>query len=206
MSYLLRIDTSPRIEASSSRRLSDVVQAHIMTAHDLTSIVTRDLTTHNLPHIQQDTITGFYTPEPQMTPELAKATELSDLLISELKGASVILISAPIYNFSTPSALKAWIDQVVRIGHTFSYDGENFGGLVPASHAYLALSYGSTGYEVGGPMRGLNFLEPYLTSLFEFLGIETVKAFNVQSTTAEEPIALRAYTEALQAITSHFSS
>ena len=205
MSYLLRIDSSPRIEASSSRRLSDVLQSHIMAAHELTSVVKRDLATHNLPHIQQDTITGFYTPQPEMTKELAKATEISDLLIRELKGASAILVSAPIYNFSTPSALKAWIDQVVRIGHTFSYDGESFGGLVPASHAYLALSYGSTGYEAGGPMRGMNFLEPYLKSLFEFLGVETVQAFNVQSTTAEEPIALTAYNEALQAITSHFS-
>ena len=198
MSYLLRIDTSPRLEASYSRQLADALEPRILSEHGLDSVVTRDLATHELPHIRQSTITGFYTPPEAMTPELVQATELSDILIRELKGAGAVLVSAPIYNFAMPSALKAWIDQVVRIGHTFSYDGESFGGLVPASHAYFALSYGAAGYGEGGEMRGVNFLEPYLSALFAFLGVANVEAFDVQGTTAAEPAPTAALNAAIE--------
>lgn len=206
MSYLLRVDTSPRAEASYSRQLADALQSRILKSHGIESVVTRDLAQGPVPHIQQDTITGFYTPPDAMTPSLVEATELSDILIDELKGATAVLVSAPIYNFSMPSSLKAWIDQIVRIGHTFSYDGENFGGLVPASHAYLALSYGAMGYEESGPMRGMNFLEPYLTALFGFLGVETVEAFDVQGTTAEEAVVAAAHEAAITRIANRFAA
>ena len=206
MSYLLRIDTSPRDADSQSRALADRLEPHILQAHGLSRVMRVDVAERNLPHIAQDTITGFYTPPEAMTPKLEGATALSDALIAELKSAGALLISAPIYNFSLPSSLKAWVDQVVRIGHTFSYDGQNFGGLLPADHAYLALAYGSAGYEPGGPMRAMDHLEPYLRDLMTFLGIGSVEAFRIQGTTGEPDAVSAAQARLANDIATHFAA
>ena len=204
MTYLLRLDSSPRGADSYSRRLGDAVEARAVAAHGLDTVRRRDLDKLNLPHISQTTIEGFYTPPEAMTPALRDATRLSDDLISELKGAGAILVTAPIYNFGAPSSLKAWIDQIVRIGHTFGYDGTNFEGLVPVSNAYLALAYGSAGYGEGEPMRAMNHLEPYLTSLLQFLGVASVQTFMVQGTTGDNAAAL--LDAAIQSTHTHFAA
>ena len=205
MSYLLRIDSSPRGPDSHSRRLADEFEKEVLAKHGIDAVINRDLYEQLLPHIAQDTIAGFYTPPEDMTQALQEATALSDELIAELKGASVVLLSSPIYNFGVPSALKAWIDQVVRIGHTFSYENGEFGGLVPATNAYLALSYGAAGYEEAGPMRAMNFLEPYLTALFGFLGVPNVECFAVQATTGDEATIEAQRAAAHTSIEAHFA-
>src|SRR5262245_46329995 len=126
---LLRIDASARTEGSHSRTLADGVQARWLKAHPHGRVIRRDLAVAPQAHIEAATIQGFYTPPEQMTPELRAATAQSDELIAELKAAHTVLIAAPIYNFSIPSSLKAWIDQVVRIGHTFAYQDGQFTGL-----------------------------------------------------------------------------
>jgi FMN-dependent NADH-azoreductase len=94
------------------------------------------------------------------------------------------------YNFSIPSALKAWIDQIVRIGRTFAYDGINFTGLVTVKKAYVICAYGASGYTDGGAFASFNFLEPYLKSLLSFLGIGEIQFFNLQATTGDESIVI----------------
>ena len=71
-------------------------------------VVRRDLAATPLPHIEQETITGYYTPADQMTDDLRRATALSDALIAELTAADVVILTVPMYNFSIPSALKAY--------------------------------------------------------------------------------------------------
>ena len=184
MSYLLRLDASARQNESHSRRLADMVETHLQNKTAI-AIHRRDLSQENLSHIANDTITGFYTPADAMTAELKEATALSDELIAELMGADTLLISAPMYNFSLPSSLKAWIDQISRIGKTFSYDGSGFEGLVPTKRAILVLSYGASGYAPGGDMAAMNFLEPYLISLLKFLGIQDVEVLRIEGTTGD---------------------
>lgn len=181
---LLRIDTSARTESSVSRRLASHYQSAWQQHHPDGQIVTRDLAAQAVPHIHDLTIKGYYTAPAEMTPALKSATALSDELISELKAASTLLISAPIYNFSIPSALKAWIDQVVRIGQTFSYQDGRFEGLVRGTHAVLVLTYGAGGYT--GPLQSMDHLRPYLVSLLRFIGIEHVAVIAAESTTADE--------------------
>ncbi|MEZ5707673.1 MAG: NAD(P)H-dependent oxidoreductase [Burkholderiaceae bacterium] len=181
---LLRIDSSARVDGSHSRQLADWAQAAWQAAHPGGELIRRDLTTQPIGHIQAATIQGFYTPDAQMTPETRAALAQSDELIAELMGAHTLLISAPIYNFSVPSALKAWIDQVVRINRTFRFDGQGFEGLVKQPRVVLALAYGASGY-AAGPMAGLDHLRPYLTSLFQFLGMTDVRVLTAEATTAD---------------------
>jgi FMN-dependent NADH-azoreductase len=200
-SKLLRIDASSRVEGSHSRRLADAVQAEWKKRHPGGQVVRRDLS--RLPHIQAQTIAGYYTPPDQMTPELKQATALSDELIGELKSATTVLIASPLYNFSVPSALKAWIDQVVRIGHTFSYDGSCFGGLVTGPNAILALAYGAGGYQ--GPMAAMDHLKPYLSALLGFLGVQDVRTVAIEATTADAASVEAATQTALASVPALFA-
>jgi len=161
MSTLLRIDSSSRLQGSHSRALADHLQAQWLASHTGGKVILRDLVKTPIPHILDITIAGYYTPTDQHTPELRAAVALSDELIAELLSADTLLFSIPLYNFSIPSALKAYIDHTVRIGQTFGHD-EKTGlfGLVEGKKAYVTASYGASGY-VGGSLASYNFLEPY---------------------------------------------
>ena len=180
---LLRIDASTRIIDSFSRRIADAAQQAWQQAHPGGTVVRRDLAIESVPHLENATIQGFYTPPSEMTAELRTATSLSDTLIAELKSAQTVLIASPIYNFSVPSSLKAWIDQVVRIGHTFAYEDGQFRGLVQAPRAVLALAYGTGGYH--GPIAQMDHLAPYLSALLGFLGIAEVQVLSTEGTTTD---------------------
>jgi len=185
MRSLLRLDASSRERGSHSRTLCDYFEQRWLADHPGDRIVRRDLVETPIPHIAARTIEGFYAPADQFTPELGAATALSDTLIAELKAADILLISTPIYNFSVPSALKAYIDQVVRIGHTFSYDGANFTGLVTGKRAFVFCAYGAAGYLNDGPLAAFDFLQPYLKLLLGFLGIGDVRLFAVEGMTGD---------------------
>ena len=186
MPTLLRIDASSRNTASHSRALGDAFEAEWRALHPDAAIVRRDLAAEPVPHIADATIAGFYAAPEAMTPELREATALSDALIAELTVADVLLITTPMYNFSVPSALKAWVDQIVRIGRTFSYDGANFTGLVTGRRAVVACAYGAAGYGEGGPLAAFDLLRSYLQLLLGFLGFTDVRFVTAEATTADE--------------------
>ena len=192
MTYILRLDSSPRLENSHSRHLADQIEKHLLALNPALAVKTRDLSSSELPHIADETISGFYALPEDITFEQKAATALSDSLIAELKGADTLLISAPMYNFSVPSSLKAWIDQIVRINETFAFDGAAFEGLVPVKRAVLALAYGANGYAPDGDFAAMNFLEPYLLSLMGFLGISETKLLRIEGTTGDAELLNRA--------------
>ena len=200
---LLRIDSSARTEGSHSRRLADQARARWQAAFPNGRVLHRDLAAQPIGHIEAATIQGFYTPADQMTPALRAATAQSDALIAEIKAAHTLLISAPIYNFSVPSALKAWIDQVVRINQTFSFDSSGFKGLVTGPRAVLILAYGGAGY--GDAMAGFDHLKPYLTSVLNFLGIADVRAVAAEATTADVDTVAQAMASAERQIADLFA-
>lgn len=196
MTNFLRIDASSRINDSHSRKLGDYFVEQWLALHPTSHIVKRDLITQPIEQIKQTTIAGFYTPAEELTLKLKSATALSDQLIQELQTADALLITAPMYNFSVPAALKAWIDQVVRIGHTFSYDGRTFGGLVNADRAYVICAYGAAGYVGSGAFASANFLAPYLQFLLNFLGVPEVHIVSLEATTGDEQTVEAAITQA----------
>ncbi|HWR76817.1 MAG TPA: NAD(P)H-dependent oxidoreductase [Thiobacillus sp.] len=186
MKTVLRIDASSRTTGSQSRALGDYFERAWLNRNSGNRFVRRDIVETPIPHISSQTIAGFYTPSDQLTDDLRGATALSDKLIDELLAADVLLLTVPVYNFSTPSALKAWIDQIVRVGRTFSYDGNSFTGLVTGKRAYVICAYGASGYLGNGPLAAYDFLKPYLTQLLNFLGIQDIHFFAVEGTTMDE--------------------
>lgn len=185
MQKLLRIDSSARINDSHSRSLADEVQAQWLATHPGGVVQLRDLSKEPIEHIENDTIVGYYTGEEDMTDPLRNATAQSDKLIDELMGADALLISTPMYNFTIPSVLKAWIDQVVRIHKTFGYaeDG-NLQGMVKNKPAYIATALGAQ--FTGTPLVAMDFLHPYLKSVLGFIGFEQIEFFSVESTAVDE--------------------
>ncbi|CAL79838.1 putative acyl carrier protein phosphodiesterase (ACP phosphodiesterase) [Bradyrhizobium sp. ORS 278] len=185
MTRLLRIDASARHTGSFSRDLADLFVSGWLAHEPQAEIVVRDLVDAPVPHISELTIQGYYTPPAQMTPQLRTATALSDQLIAEIRRADVLLLSTPMYNFSIPSALKAWIDHIVRINETFSFDGARFAGLLPGKRAYVVTAAGAGGYTGDGPLAPANFVQPYLQFLLGFLGIADVTFVPIEQTTAD---------------------
>jgi FMN-dependent NADH-azoreductase len=199
MSKLLRVDASSRLADSHSRALADQFVERWRKTHPGGEVVIRDLVQEPLPHIANDTISGFYTPKADHDPIMRQATELSDRLIAEIKTADMLLIDTPMYNFSIPSALKAWIDQVVRIGETFAFSPENgFEGLVKGKPAYVITATGAAFSNEA--LRPMDFLTPYLTALLGFLGITDLHLFTLEGTTVDETAFISSKQDAEQAI------
>jgi FMN-dependent NADH-azoreductase len=191
---VLRIDASARQAGSISRELGDAVEAALLEAHPGATVTRREV--QMIPHIANETIAGFYTPLENRTPDLLEATALSDALIAELRAADVLLLTTPMYNFSIPSALKAWLDQVIRINETFGFDGSSLTGMLRGKRAIVVSAFGLPGYK-GGALEPGNFVEPYLKYVLNFIGIADVQFVNVEAT-AMDAAATRAAVEAVK--------
>lgn len=164
---ILRIDASARTTGSTTRALNDQVIA-TLSQDGPVSIVTRDLT-RPLPQINETWVNANFT-APDMRDDAQKATlALSDTLVAELKSAETLLIGLPIYNFSVPASLKAWIDQVSRVGETFRYLENGPEGLLINKRAIVSVASGGT--EVGSD---IDFATTYLRHVLGFLGVTDV--------------------------------
>src|ERR1700758_5265434 len=180
MSTLLKIDSSPMGERSVSRKLTAEFAKIWVETHPDGAVISRDLATLNIPVVNGDWVAAAYTPEDARTAEQKKALAISDLLIAELQKADEYVIGVPMHNFSIPSTLKLWIDQVVRIGKTFSYGADGPKGLLTGKKATLLIASGG-GYERTA-MESLNFVTPYLRAVFGFLGVTDVTIIAAEGT------------------------
>lgn len=174
MAHLLKIDVSPRGDQSISRRLGNQFVTNWQKSHTGGQVTTRDLVTSNLPFVDLPWIAGAYTPVDKHTPENKAALKISDDLIAELKAADHLLITTPMYNFSIPAVLKAWIDHVVRSGHTFAITPEGgYKGLIDGKKATV-ITTSSGDYGPGAPAESYDQEIPYLRLILGFLGITDV--------------------------------
>lgn len=187
MERLLRIDTSTRGDASHSRRLGDEVEQALRAREPGLSVRRRDLSEDPLPHLDLDTIGAFFAPDDALSDGQRLAAALSDAVIEEVQRADVLLITTPMFNFGVPSALKAWIDQLVRIRRTFSFDGQNFGGLLRGRIAIVAVAYGASGFAPGGPMATGDFVAPYLDYVLRFMGFDDVHVIRAEGMNTAQP-------------------
>lgn len=187
---LLRIDASSRIENSDSRKIADLFQKKWLQKNSDSTVVIRDIINTPIPHIQQKTIEGFYTPTDQLSDDLSKAIRLSDTLIAELKEADILLISTPMYNFSIPSALKAWVDHIVRINSTFGVNEKGgFYGKIEDLKAYIITTAGAV-YD-SQEMKALDFLQPYLQTVLGLIGITDITFLPLEGTTMNEEVFVK---------------
>ena len=148
---ILKIDSSITGENSVSRQLTGAILVQLAALHPGEKVVVRDLVAEPLRHLT--------------LPEFADTSVLDEFL-----AANTIVIGAPMYNFSVPSQLKAWIDRIAIAGKTFQYTAEGPVGLVGDKRVIIALSRGGF-YGPGSPAAGYEHLKTYLTAVFGFIGI-----------------------------------
>ena len=170
MPTLLHLDSSPLGEASISRHLTSEFVDSWKLANPDGKVITRDLTKSGLVTIDAAWIGAAYTPEASRTAEQRQALALSDELLEELFAADEYVFGVPMHNFSIPGTFKLWIDQIARAGKTFAYvDGAPKGLLTGKKATFLIASGGV--YGAGSAMASFNFVEPYLRTVFAFLGV-----------------------------------
>jgi FMN-dependent NADH-azoreductase len=147
---ILHIDSSITGEQSASRAISRSVVDQLRSGGD--AVVSRDLVSEPLPHLTLDAF--------------ADSTVLDEFL-----AADTVVIGAPMYNFTLPTQLKAWLDRILVAGKTFRYTESGPEGLVGGKRVVIALARGGF-YGVGSPAASLEHLETYLRGVFNFIGIE----------------------------------
>ena len=182
MATLLRIDSSPLgNEASFSRQLTTEFVQHWKRTHLDGKLITRDLATTKLEPISAEWIGAAHTPEASLSASQQEVLAVSSQLIAELEAADEYVIGVAMHNFSIPAVLKLWIDQVARAGKTFSYKNGAPAGLLRNKKATFFMASGGV-YDQGTPMAVMNFVEPYLRSLFAFIGVTDVSFINAGGT------------------------
>ncbi len=185
MAHLLHIDSSPRGDRSHSRRLTREFVETWQQSYPDDLVTYRDVGRNPVPHVDEPWIAAAYTPTEQQTPELQKAISTSDHLVDEFLFADIYVIGVPMYNFSVPSTLKAYIDQIVRIGRTFEIEPENsdnpYKPLVHGKKMFVISARGGSGFGVGGQYEKLNYQTPYLATIFRFMGITDITFIDVEN-------------------------
>jgi FMN-dependent NADH-azoreductase len=172
MATLLHLDSSP-LEGSISRELTrEFVKTWKASRPDGTVIV-RDLAAHPSKPVDAAWVGAAYTPEEAWTAGQKQVMANSEELIAELQRADEYVLGVAMHNFSIPSVLKLWIDQVARRGKTFSYGEGGPQGLLKGKKATIVVASGGV-YEMGTAAAAMNFIEPYLRAVLGFLGVTDV--------------------------------
>lgn len=177
---ILHIISSVSGERSQSNKLSESLLAKLLNAYPGSSVRTHDLTKSPFPHLEDSHVAAFYTPAELQTDESRKLTKYSEEAIEELRGADIVVIGVPYYNFGIPSTLKAWLDHIVRVGLTFKYENGTPTGFLTDKKVYLAIASGGIYSE--GPMKDHDFAEPYLRFTLGFVGLTDITTFRIEGT------------------------
>jgi FMN-dependent NADH-azoreductase len=175
---ILYVTSSPRGSASYSNRVAAEVLDELRARNPGATVTTRDLAREPLPHIGDDFVAATRSPNGPQTDAQRALLAQSDALVDELFAADMIVIAAPMINFTIPTNLKAWIDFVARAGRTFRYSEKGPEGLVTGKQVILVAARG--GVYSGNP--ALDFQVPYLKSVLGFLGLTDVEVLEVEGT------------------------
>ena len=183
MKKVLVINSSARALRSQSRKLTETFMANWKSIHKNPTISYRDLGNADVPHINEKWIAAAFKPETTRSEEEAEALKISDTYIAELREADVIVLGSPMYNWSVPSVLKAYIDQIVRVNETFKFNAANvqnpYTGLLENKTLFLLLSRGEPGYEKGDYNEHMDFQSGYLKTVFNIIGISNIHVIAV---------------------------
>jgi FMN-dependent NADH-azoreductase len=179
---LLQIDSSAR-GGSVTRRLTTKFVEEWRTKHPTGEVIYRDLAATMLPPITDDwNATRIETSK--LTQSQRTYLSTSDALIEELQRADTIVIGSPMYNFAIPSLLKAWIDQIVRVGKTVAYGPQGPKGLLENKKVVVITARGGS-YRKDGPTAKFDFQEPYLRHIFGFIGLTDIMFIHAENQARE---------------------
>ena len=169
MDTLLHVDASILGDHSASRKLSAAVAERLKAANSGLKTIYRDLAAVPLPHLSGAHLAaaqGATPASPAIENELAESAKVLD----EFLAADTVVIGAPMYNFTLPTQLKAWIDRILVAGKTFRYGANGVEGLARGKRVIVVVSRGGF-YGPGTPAEAMEHLETYLKGVFAFIGI-----------------------------------
>jgi FMN-dependent NADH-azoreductase len=172
MTTILHINSSARTTGSISRDVTAEFVTRLLVADPAAAVVERDVASTPLPHLTAQVLGAFFTPVASRSAQQIADASLSDTLVAELKAADVIVIGAPMYNFSVTSSLKAWIDHVARAGQTFQYTDKGPVGLLTGKKVTVFTARG--GVYTSGPGQAMDFHETYLRAVLGFMGLDDI--------------------------------
>jgi FMN-dependent NADH-azoreductase len=179
MKNLLIIDASPRGERSVTRNFTKLFGAKWIEANPAYTIHYREVGQEAIPHVTELWISAAFKPAALRTEDEINVLKTSDKYIAELKAADVIVLGTPMYNWSIPSALKAYLDQVIRANETVRMRPDDptnpYRGLLKDKKVYLLISRGNAGYEKGEYYAHMNFQTDYLKTVFNVMGLNDIE-------------------------------
>lgn len=175
MANVLVIESSARQQGSVSRQLTEHFIANWQTAQPGDVVKVRDLAIDQVPHLDATLLGGWMNPAEQQSEAEKAAAALSNQLTDEVLAADVLVLAAPMYNFTIPSTLKAWLDHVLRAGMTFKYTDTGPQGLLSGKRAFVLTARG--GVHAGSAQ---DHQEPYLRQVLAFIGIHDVSFIHAE--------------------------
>ncbi len=201
---LLHIDSSINGANSISRKLTKDIVSQWIAQHPGTQVEYLDLAADTPTHFSSDSL-GFRLPpsDTALTDVQRQENALSEALVAQFLAADVVVVGAPLYNFSIPSQLKAWIDRLAQPGRTFSYTAAGPQGLATGKTVIAALSRGGV-YSTSEAGQALEHQESYLQTIFGFFGItdlRIVRAEGLAMGAEQSALALQAADESIKVLT-----
>ena len=171
MSNVLLVTSSIFGENSKSRAVAHDILERLEAADPSARVTVRE--TNAIPHFSGELLSALMTPAEKRDAAQQRMVATADAMIEEIEAADTVVIAAPMYNFTIPSTLKAWLDHISRAGRTFRYTEKGPEGLLRGKKVYIAASRGGL-YANGGPAASMDFQEPYLRGMLGFLGLTDV--------------------------------
>ncbi|MCJ8147824.1 FMN-dependent NADH-azoreductase [Shinella sedimenti] len=200
---ILHIDSGILGEHSVSRRLTAAVVAQIKAEQPAASVTYRDLVSNPLPHLSGAHLMAANANPADVDAQVAADVAESAVVLEEFLAADTVVLGVPMYNFSLPSQLKAWIDRVAVAGKTFRYTAEGPEGLATGKKVIVISTRG--GHYSAGPAAVMDHQESYLLAVLGFFGITDIEIVRAEGLNLSADSKIEAISEAERSISTRSS-
>ncbi len=185
MNNVLIINASVRNEKSNSRKLTQLFEDNWKKKNPNDNFTQREVGLEQIPPISEKWIASAFIKPSERTKENQSGVEFSDELVKEFKDHNIYVLGTPMYNWSIPSGLKSYIDQLMRINETWKFrSGEPDGdyvGLLENKKMFILSSRGDTGYGENEKNEHMNFQTTYLKFVFGIMGIKDITIISLDN-------------------------
>ncbi|WP_194756721.1 FMN-dependent NADH-azoreductase [Aliidiomarina indica] len=197
---ILHLESGLFVEQSVSRQLSQQIVQRLLAKNPDAQVITRDLVQNPISHLDAEILMAGGTAAAERSERQSIESALTETLLEELFAADVIVIGAPMYNFTIPTQLKAWIDRVAQAGRTFEYTEQGPRGLVTGKRVFVASARGGVYSE--GVAAAMEHQESFLTTVLGFLGMSDVTIVRAEGVNLGDEARANSITAATHSIQS----
>ncbi|MGD9476797.1 UNVERIFIED_ORG: FMN-dependent NADH-azoreductase [Roseateles sp. XES5] len=195
---ILHIDSGILGDHSVSRRLTAAVAAQLKAEQAKATVTYRDLVANPLPHLSGAHLMAANAKPEDVDSEIAADVAENQVVLDEFLAADTVILGVPMYNFSLPSQLKAWIDRIAVAGKTFRYTAEGPEGLAKGKKVIIVSTRG--GHYSAGPAAAMDHQESYLRAVLGFLGVTDVEVVRAEGLNLSADSKIQAISEAERTI------